>query len=129
MKLFRPSKLTSALIARKGQAVPSGYGKLAPSRSTGAPVNANPSPRAGFRSVSHNGAPAKQCETVLASARVSLRLDEARNLRLRLTAAHMQMTLQDILTDALDNYLDQISPEVIRDNGLYLGSESRSPKR
>ncbi len=129
MKLFRPSKPTSALIPRKGQAVPSGYGKLAPSRSTGAPVNANPSPRNGFRSARKDGVPAKQTETVLASARVSLRLDEARNLRLRLTAAHMQMTLQDILTKALDDYLDQISPEVIRDNCLYLGSESRSPKR
>lgn len=129
MKLLGPSKLTSALIARKGHAVPSGFGIPAPLRYAGAPVIPNHSPKNGSRSAYHGAAPVKESETEAQRARVSLRLNEERHLRLRLTAAHMQTTLQDILTQALDNYLNQISPEVIRDDCLCLGSERRPPKQ
>ncbi len=129
MKLFSPSKLTSALIARKGHAVPSNFGMLAPSRYTGEPVIPNHAPKNGSRSAGFIAAPAKESKRQAERARVSLRLNQERHLRLRLTAAHMQTTLQDILTEALDNYLNQISPEVIRDNCLCLRSGSRSPKQ
>ena len=145
MKLFGPSKLTSALIARKGHAVPSGYGFGSRSQPAPASVGAN----SGSESCSQpqspatagaeapvaegavNKAPRRRTVAVFGAAersRVSLRLDDERHLRLKLTASHMQTTLQDILTQALDTYLDQISPEVIRDNCLCLGSDD-PPKK
>ncbi len=129
MKLFGPSKLTSALIARKGHAVPSGFGLPAPSRKPGESVIPDRAPRNGSLGVFRGADPAKESARAAERARVSLRLDDERHLRLRLTASHMQMTLQDILTQALDTYLDQVSPEVIRDNCLCLGSESPPPTK
>lgn len=42
-------------------------------------------------------------------ARVSLRLDDARHRRLRLAAIHLDASLQQILTHALDQYLAQVA--------------------
>jgi hypothetical protein len=44
-------------------------------------------------------------------ARVSLRLDDARHRRLRIAAIHLDASLQQILTQALDQYLAQIAPD------------------
>ena len=44
-------------------------------------------------------------------ARVSLRLDDARHRRLRLAAIHLDASLQQILTHALDQYLAQVAPD------------------
>ena len=129
MKLLSPSKLTSALIARKGHAVPSGYGFTAPSRFPPVSVVPDQDPENGSRSASRRAAPAKVSERAPDRARVSLRLNEERHLRLRLTAAHMQTTLQHVLTQALDNYLDHISPGVIRDNCLCLDSDGPPAKQ
>ena len=51
-----------------------------------------------------------------ARARISLRLDDERHLRLKLTAAHLQKKLQDVVIAALDGYLDQIGPAVMNGN-------------
>ena len=129
MNLLSPSKLTSALIARKGQAVPSGFGILAASRYAGVPVTPNYESKDGTRSARRGAAPAKESERAADRVRVSLRLNEERHLRLRLTAAHMQTTLQEVMTQALDNYLNNISPEVVRDNCLCLGPRNYPPKQ
>jgi hypothetical protein len=81
-----PAKLTSHLLARKGGAARAALGTSAP----------RPSPRTRPASARDTGAP----------ARLTLRLDERRHLRLKLTAAHLQQSLQAILIEALDRYLD-----------------------
>ena len=139
MKLQDPSKLTSALIARKGHAVPSGFGFPGSSRYSNPALAPDDSYGIGH-SVSSERVDSAACgaesgyensqESVVRRnstpaarrARVSLRLDDERHLRLRLSAAHMETTLQNVLVQALDHYLDQISPEVIRANCLCLGT-------
>jgi hypothetical protein len=49
-------------------------------------------------------------------ARISLRLDDQRHLKLKLTAAHLHKKLQDIVIAALDGYLEQIGPAVMNGN-------------
>jgi hypothetical protein len=124
------AKLTSALIARKGHAVPSGYGSTSTTPAAPAPIARNsrpvaqsPTPVAGL------GKGAQKTTEVAGRVRVSLRINDERHLRLRLTASHMQTTLQDILTQALDNYLDQLGPEVIRNNCLCLNADEPSTKQ
>ena len=59
--------------------------------------------------------------------KVSLRLDPARHLRLRLSAAHMRQSAQQLLLSALDHYLDQ----VIRPEGnggcAFLRAQAEKP--
>lgn len=93
-----PAKLTSALLARKGSAAPAGY---APAKGRGRKGKSGP------RADGAADAPVK----------LSLRLDAKRHLRLRLTAEHMEASLQEVLTRALDSYLDQLGAEVIRASG------------
>ncbi len=142
----RPAKLTSTLIARKGHAVPSGYGLTPASDVAAAPGPGRHDRELGSKSksqgteaakasifapIGHKQARnrAKSANGAAERACVSLRLDHERHLRLKLTAAHLRTTLQDVLTQALDNYLDQISPEVIRNNGLCLGSDGSRTER
>jgi hypothetical protein len=56
---------------------------------------------------------------------MTFRLDEARHLRLRLAAAHLQRSRQDVLTEALDRFLDQISPEILSNNCVCLTARAR----
>ena len=105
--------LSAGLLARKGDARPSivnptdphpirdaeplaarggpagslcGIGRLAPSESADAAAD-------GVRRDRHG------------RARISLRLDPARHRRLRLASVHLDASIQDILTAALDAYL------------------------
>ncbi len=95
-----PAKLTSHLLARKGAAAPATLGTLATA----------PAPRSRPASGRDASAP----------ARLTLRLDERRHLRLKLTAAHLQQSLQAVLSEALDRYLDQVSPEMLSNNCVCL---------
>jgi len=45
--------------------------------------------------------------------RVSLRLDMDHHLRLKLIAAHSRRTLQSVLIEALDDYFDRHTPDVV----------------
>lgn len=103
-----PAKLTSHLLARKGGAAPAALGAHTP----------QPAPRTRTALPGRNtGAP----------ARLTLRLDERRHLRLKLTAAHLQQSLQAVLSEALDRYLDQVSPEMLSNNCVCLAA--RAPTR
>lgn len=53
-------------------------------------------------------------EPLAATRRVklSLRLDAERHLRIKLAAAHLRRSAQNILTEALDHYLDDICPSL-----------------
>jgi hypothetical protein len=62
-------------------------------------------------------------------ARVTLRLDEARHFRLKLASAHMQQSLQEILNAALDHYLDQVGPEILRDGCVCIGVDAANGRK
>lgn len=125
-----PASLTSALLVRKGTAVPAGYVSLAaavrsvrsePAEATVTPLDA------------HAGARRRRQQESVPDARVriSLRLDEERHLKLKLTAAHMQKKLQDVVIAALDGYLDQIGPAVMNGHCACLegGCAARDSKQ
>jgi hypothetical protein len=127
MSKNRPAILSSALVARKGMAEPTGYTPVRPQDIVTA-VYANQDPGTSSNSSrprpvlapvpASNNSPAP---TNSRRARVSVRLDRDRHLKLRLTAAHLDNSLQDVMTDALDRYLEQISPEVLRNDCACLG--------
>jgi hypothetical protein len=101
----RPASLTSALLVRKGAAVPAGYAALATGTRAGRtrPLEA----AAGTTPRRRRSERLPDLRT-----RISLRLDPDRHLKLKLSAAHLHQNLQDVLIAALDSYLDQIGPTV-----------------
>lgn len=110
--LRAPARLTAALLARKGNALPSGF--AAPPRTAG-----NAGPRGPRLAPESSGG--GRCGDG-PRARITLRLDETRHLRLKLTAAHLNRSLQDITTEALDRYLDQMSPEILANDCACLAA-------
>jgi hypothetical protein len=99
-----PASLTSALIVTKGNAAPAGLLAMNRNRAPSRPNNTARVPKSGSTAAAEgrNG-PAQR-------ARLTLRLDPDRHLKIRLAAAHMDLSLQDIITDALDRYLAEIKP-------------------
>ena len=98
---MKPAPLTSALLARKGGATPafpliSSLGEDRPERR----VNG----RAGLPVTTDDRAPV---------AKLTLRLDRERHLKLKLAAAHLRRSAQEILTNALDQYLDDVIPTCV----------------
>jgi hypothetical protein len=97
------ASLNARLLARKGDARPApidtGEGRARPSM---------PRPSAG-----NWPAPAAWPEEPAGDprsrARVSLRLDDVRHRRLRIAAIHLDASLQQLLTHALDQYLAQVA--------------------
>ena len=124
-----PAVLSSALLARKGSALPTGYTPIR-AQDVGAVRSANeyggkPQPGPTPALVAVGGPP----PTESGRARVSVRLDRERHLKLKLTAAHLQSSLQDIFTDALDRYLEQIGPEVLRNDCACLSLKNGAAPR
>ena len=113
------ASLTSALLVRKGAAVPAGYATLAATvrglrvadPSEGAPLAPGAAGAKG---------PRRRPSAPDPRTRISLRLDDERHLKLKLTAAHLQKKLQDIVIAALDGYLDQVGPAVMSGNCVCL---------
>ena len=118
---MKAASLNGSLLARKGAARPSGLTFL-----TGAPES-DPIERskAGVGAVAATGgstfteprsvAPLPKAAPVRDKgapvAKLTLRLDRERHLRLKLTSAHARRSVQDILTMALDEYLEKVVPE------------------
>ena len=110
------ASLTSALLVRKGAAVPAGYVSLAAAVRG---VRAPEAEAAGVTPITEAGKaarPRRRRATSDPRARISLRLDDERHLKLKLTAAHLHKKLQDGVIAALDGYLDQIGPAVMNGN-------------
>jgi predicted DNA-binding protein len=53
--------------------------------------------------------------TVAAGGRLSVRVDEKLQLRLRLASAHVGKNRQTILLEAIDHYLDKVLPTYLHD--------------
>jgi hypothetical protein len=83
--------LTSTLLAKKGGAIPSRLFAIA-----------SPTPRA-------EPAPPPVMPTG-ERRRLTLRLDPDRHLRLKLAAAHLGLSLQDVIVAALDDHLTRAAP-------------------
>jgi len=64
------------------------------------------------------------------SGNISLRLDDERHLKLKLTSAHLHRSLQEIMIAALDGYLDQVGPAVMNGHCACLdgGCAARGPE-
>jgi hypothetical protein len=104
-----PAKLSGALLARKGLAAPSGF----------APPRLIEQVGGNVVSVARAPAPRPAADTSGTDEgkrlRVSMRVDPELHLRLRLTAAYLQRSVQCLMKEALDRHLDQLAPEVIQD--------------
>jgi len=121
MAMSDPAILSSTMLARKGAAVPTGYTPMR-SRDIRSTRDANrnsggPPPITNSLAGGRGGSTSTEGER----SRVSVRLDRERHLKLKLTAAHLDSSLQDVMTDALDRYLEQLGPEVLRNDCACLG--------
>lgn len=111
--------LTGALLASKGAA--------APSNSVSAFLEEQPTSQESSRKsvaaapsqvrlqmadtvTSSQGSEASSSEIAAARAKLSVRLDPDRHLRLKLAAAHLRRSSQAIMLDALDAYLSSVTP-------------------
>lgn len=118
------ARLTSALLVKKGNAVPASYGLpvqslssfLRRTRSESPPLEVVPSARL---------EPPRPVEVAKpkpvlrrkpmqrdSRARLSMRLEADAYLRLKLVAAHRRSTLQRVMLDALEHYLATVAPTV-----------------
>lgn len=128
MSMSGPAVLSSALLARKGTAVPTGYSPVRPDAGVPArtvPDTSRPEPVAApvRLAVAGHGPAGKPAKSAKPNerARVSVRLDKELHLKLKLSAAHLDQSLQDVVTDALEKYLEQLSPEILRSECRCLG--------
>lgn len=99
MMKAKAAALTAALLAPKGAAIPAPFVR---------PNLPEPIDRNGGKWVSR--ARTRALANGMQRVKLSVRLDPTRHLKLKLTAAHMHDSVQSVLIDALDAYLDQISP-------------------
>jgi hypothetical protein len=138
------ASLTGALLARKGKAAPSklaapalgdGEPSLAAARSiasaaeTAAETAAEPpraplQPRPASRQATQRP-PGQPVTDRFGRARVSLRLDPERHQRLKLAAAHARLSIQDILTGALDAYVSSIAPKFAGADCVCLANDTK----
>ena len=154
MSALKPARLTSVLLTRKGMASPSA---APPSRANMVesmqaqpplpaetpPSPAMPEPIPLRADLSDRMRPKKSeskgkesVPTAPRSAekrvRVSLRLDVDRHLRVKLVATHLNQTLQSVFTQAIDEYFERHTPDMldaitllrIRERGEKDGNES-----
>jgi len=134
-----PARLTSALLARKGHAVPAAFSQsgpltgatsfagdrptlvapaivpppAAPAAAQRAPVPAAPlhvaqAPCANAEQPALSAAPQARSRV-----RMTLRAREELRLKLKLSAQHLRRSMNDVITEAVTRYLEQLGPEVV----------------
>lgn len=127
---MKAAALTSSLLARKGTAAPADLTLIplkrpaAPRPVPHAPAIESPASAAARPPDTDTIGPAAIQGCCLGAgaaealrhevAKLTLRLDKVRHLRLKLLAAHMQLSLQDLLVRALDSYVDQVAVRATR---------------
>jgi hypothetical protein len=118
--------LTDALLARKGTAAPT---RVAPSPFD--PASAQPEIVPHLVLVGRDAAPRDSAQTRFAGSghgglehrrRITLRLDPTRHRRLKLAAAHLNASLQDLVIAALDSHLMRVAPGLAAGGCACLGS-------
>ena len=108
-----PASLTSALLVRKGAAVPAGYAALAAAARAGRTLRP-----ADAKAPGAAASPKRRRNERLLDlrTRISLRLDPDRYLKLKLSSAHLHQNLQEVLIAALDSYLEKMGPTLNHGN-------------
>jgi predicted transcriptional regulator len=114
----RRPRLTSDLLVRKGQAIPTGgfahagielsQPLPAPAARGAARVNGVPAPAPLAVDAAPARSPGRRTATAAREARVALtlRLDRERHRRLKVFSARRQQSTQEVLLEALDAYLE-----------------------
>ncbi len=155
MSALKPTRLTSALLTRKGkaspnaappsrahmgesmQARPSLPAETPPSPATPEPTPLRADPSDGIGPRKNESKAKESVPTAPRSAekrvRVSLRLDVDRHLRMKLVATHLNRTLQSLFTQAIDEYFERHTSDMsdaitllrIRERGEKDGIASR----
>jgi hypothetical protein len=125
---MKAASLSSSLLARKGAASPAELSlvQVEGRRQAAKPANRQPQPQPQPQPQTHGCAHKAEIAAVKAAgadaqsgpytAKFTLRLDRERHLRLKLLAAHLHLSAQEMLIEALDAYLDQAVPQAIRNN-------------
>ncbi len=135
MSALKPARLTSALLTRKGMASPSAAPASranmvelmqgqpprpaetppSPARPAPIPLRAHLSdrirPKMSERKAGENMPTAPR--SAEKGVRVSLRLDVDRHLRLKLVATHLNSTMQSVFTQAIDEYFERHTPDML----------------
>jgi len=118
---MKVSALTSSLLVRKGEAMPSSF--VPPGT-----INARPAlrvpPSSGASTTRANGKPHLRVVGDAPRIRVSIRLDPDRHRALKLIAAHTGRSVQDLTVAALDDYLGALGAEVRGGECLCLNDEA-----
>ena len=102
--MLKAASLTSALLVTKGSAAPIARAERYLDQA-GTNIQLFPS------------RPARPSTSLVPAARdvgltrVSLRVNSARHLRLRVAAAHLGLTANGLMVAAIDHYLDKVLPE------------------
>ncbi len=116
-----PASLTSSLLAEKGAAAPTvGQAARPADPATMPPPPAFDLPAAAPPTHPPHAAALDDSAPRRGKAsrvRVTMRIDPERHFRLRLVAAHLNQSTQDVLSLALDAYLDQVAPAVSNSAG------------
>jgi hypothetical protein len=121
----RAASLTSSLMARKGTAGPSRLeedeieqhnGRPTPRLVSSTPVAANKS-----ASKSAPAKPKKASDTAADKRRFTLRLNEDQHIRMRLASVHLHMSAQQMVMQALDQYLAETVPHIRGGDCLCVG--------
>ena len=128
---MKAAPLSGSLLVRKGAAAPADLSLIPAARRHTARVQAmepslspagdpNASKTNGRRPKVEKTADDRSSRCVQATAgptaKFTLRLDRERHLRLKLLAAHLHLSAQELLVEALDAYFDQRIPEAISNN-------------
>lgn len=115
---MKAASLSSTLLARKGNAAPAGGFAMPP---LPAPAAAEPTPRPVRAATSTlpvetapNTLPLMPTQKADKVAKLTLRLDTERHLRLKLVAAHTRASIQELMVRALDAYLNELGPNAAR---------------
>jgi len=115
------STLTSSLLVRKGEAMPSTF--VQPGSANARPGLRVP-PSSGSATTPANGKPHLRVVGDVQRIRVSIRLDPDRHRVLKLVAAHTGRSVQDLAVTALDEYLGALSVGVQGGQCICLNDEA-----
>ncbi|HTI86664.1 MAG TPA: hypothetical protein VL966_08670 [Alphaproteobacteria bacterium] len=114
MNLSPAASLHTGLLASKGSAQPSrGVAHPLIERLANIVAPAKPAPAPASAPQIVNARPVASSATP--GGRLSVRVDEKLQLRLRLASAHLGKNRQTLLLEAIDHYLDKVLPTYLHD--------------
>lgn len=118
---MRPAaSLTGTLLFRKGGASPNGFRTRPPYVAPSVAAAADAPAEAPSRSRPRKDGADK---TASGAARLTVRLDPDQHRRLRIVAAHTRQSIQAVMMAALDRYVGEAAPDLIRNGCRCLAEQ------